>query len=125
MFLKRLTLDTTYFDDYLGFFTEVLELELSKLTDESMQLDLKGTILEIRVGKEAASAFEIEFSFTRDEYAAMIQKINFYYYRKGPTRFLLQECDNIKCTLIDPDGRLWRFSQSALTQTHFLSEAHS
>lgn len=125
MLLRKLTLDTAYFEDYLSFFTEVLELELSHFEASCMQLDLSGTILEIRKGDKPAIALEVEFGLGQEEYSAMIQKIAFFYYRKGPTRFLLRQCNNINCTLIDPDGRVWRFSRPALKQTHFFTEARS
>lgn len=125
MLLRKLTLDTSFFEDYLSFFTEVLELDLHELSAEGMQLHLQGSILEIRKGKTASPQLEVEFQLEENEFAAMVQKISFFYYRKGPTRFLLRQCDNINCLLIDPDGRSWRFSRPALKQTHFSLEAHS
>ena len=125
MRLKRLTFETSYFEDYLSFFTEVLELDLSHLSDAAMELDLSGTILEIRKGKGISAQQEFEFCLLEEEFKAMMQKISFFYYRKGPTRFLLTHHDDVKCDLIDPDGRLWRFSQPALKQTHFSSSASS
>lgn len=123
MRLKRLTLATAHFEDYLTFFSEVLELELVKLTDDSMELDLLGIILEIRKGDHPVSEQSFEFSLLSEEFAAIVQKISFFYYRKGPTRFLLVDEGKFKCDLIDPDGRLWRFSQPAFTETHFSQEA--
>lgn len=124
MRLSKLTLETHFFEDYLSFFTEVLELELASLTDDSMELDLQGTILEIRKGEGVLAQQEFEFSLYADEFEAMVQKIDFFYYRKGPTRFLLSSKDSIKCDLIDPDGRVWRFSQPNLKQSHFSQNAH-
>jgi hypothetical protein len=125
MLLRKLTLETSFFEDYLSFFTEVLELDLHELTEESMQLHLQGSILEIRKGECTSPQLVVEFQLEESEYAAMVQKISFFYYRKGPTRFLLRQCDNINCLLIDPDGRSWRFSQPVLKQTHFSQEALS
>lgn len=123
MRLKRLSFETSYFEDYLSFFTEVLELDLSYLSDVAMELDFQGTILEIRQGSSVSPSQEFEFCLLADEFEAMMHKISFFYYRKGPTRFLLTHHDDIKCDLIDPDGRLWRFSQPSLKQTHFSTPA--
>lgn len=123
MRLKRLTLVTAHFEDYLTFFSEVLELELLSLTDESMELELLGLILEVRKGEAGHGNQSLEFALTSDEYAAIVQKISFFYYRKGPTRFLLADQGDFKCDLIDPDGRCWRFSRPVFTESHFSLEA--
>lgn len=111
MKLSGLTLETIYFEDYLSFLTEVLELELQELTDISMRLDLTGTWLEIKKVPTAPHqvASNVEFSLELDEYEALKQKVSFFYYRRGPTRFLFLGADDHLCSLVDPDGRLWRF----------------
>jgi hypothetical protein len=111
MKLSGLTLETIYFEDYLSFLTEVLELELQELTDISMRLDLTGTWLEIKKVPTAPHqvASNVEFSLALDEYEALKQKVSFFYYRRGPTRFLFLGADDQLCSVVDPDGRLWRF----------------
>lgn len=111
MKLSGLTLETVYFEDYLSFLTEVLELELTELTDISMRLDLTSTWLEIKKVPTAPYqiASNVEFALEPEEYKALIQKVDFFYYRRGPTRFLFLGADVNLCSLVDPDGRLWRF----------------
>lgn len=119
MRLKRITLKTAYFEDYLTFFSEVLELDVLNVTGVSLELDLMGTILEFQKSREASPSENLEFALTSDEYEAMLQKIDFFYYRKGASRFLLRSREDFKTDLIDPDGRLWRFSRPAFMETHF------
>ena len=111
MKLTGLTLETVYFEDYLSFLTEVLELDLQELTDISMRLDLNTTWLEIKKVPSAPHqvASNVEFSLDPDEYEALKQKVSFFYYRRGPTRFLFLGAEENLCALVDPDGRLWRF----------------
>ena len=111
MKLSGLTLETIYFEDYLSFLTEVLELELQELTDISMRLDLNSTWLEIKKLPSAPHqvATNVEFALEQHEFEAVIKKVDFFYYRRGPTRFLFLGADKQFCRLIDPDGRLWRF----------------
>ena len=111
MKLSGLTLETVYFEDYLSFLTEVLELELQELTDISMRLDLNETWLEIKKVPTAPHhvASNVEFSFSPPEYEDLKQKLSFFYYRRGPSRFLLLKTDSDHCSLVDPDGRVWRF----------------
>lgn len=118
MKLSGLTLETVYFEDYLSFLTEVLELELTELTDISMRLDLSSTWLEIKKVPVAPYqvASNVEFALEHDEYLALIQKVDFFYYRRGPTRFLFLGADKKLCSLVDPDGRLWRFVPEELPQ---------
>lgn len=128
MKLRGLSLETVYFEDYLSFLTEVLELELEELTDISMRLDLQGTWLEIKKVPSAPHtvASNVEFSLGEDEYQALTQKVSFFYYRKGPSRFLFLGSESNRCEVVDPDGRVWRFVNqspdafSAATNTHFL-----
>jgi len=113
MRLSGLSLQTQYFEDYLSFLTEVLELELEELTDISMKLDLMNTWLEIKkVPMAPHQAANVEFSLDEEEFSAMVKKVSFFYYRKGPCRFLLLEVSASVCELLDPDGRVWRFVQS-------------
>jgi hypothetical protein len=111
MRLSGLSLQTEYFEDYLSFLTEVLELELKELTDISMKLDLSSTWLEIKKVPMATHqvASHVEFLLTEDEFEAMVHRISFFYYRKGPSRFLYLGASPAQCELVDPDGRLWRF----------------
>ncbi len=123
MRLNRLTLSTEFFEDYLSFFTEVLEFDVFSLSDHAIEVDLQGTILEIRQGQKSVSLEEFEFELSADEFEAMTQKISFFYYRKGPTRFLLTRLADAYCDLQDPDGRRWRFSRPVLKQTQFFENA--
>jgi hypothetical protein len=111
MKLSGLTLETIYFEDYLSFLTEVLELEVQEITDISMRLDLNGTWFEIKKVPQAPHqvASNVEFSMDLEEYNAIKQRIDFFYYRSGPTRFLFLGADDTLCNLVDPDGRVWRF----------------
>lgn len=124
MRLCGLSLETLYFEDYLSFLTEVLELELQELTDFSMKLDLNHTWLEIKKAplqvSQAASC--IEFSLDPSEYEALKHKVSFFYYRKGPSRFLLLDISDYLCRLLDPDGRVWRFASNDLNQFDSLTE---
>lgn len=111
MRLSGLTLETVYFEDYLSFLTEVLELDLFELTDISMRLDLQGTWLEIKNVPSAPHqvASNVEFSLDSEEYFALTQKVSFFYYRRGASRFLFLGANDFLCELVDPDGRVWRF----------------
>lgn len=119
MRLKRITLKTAYFEDYLTFFSEVLELDVLNVTSSSLELDLMGTILEFQKSQVETPEENLEFALTSDEYEAMLKKIDFFYYRKGASRFLLRSRESFKTDLIDPDGRLWRFSRPAFMESHF------
>lgn len=114
MRLSGLTLETAYFEDYLSFLTEVLELELTELTDISMKLDLTSTWLEIKKVPSAPHqvASNVEFSLDGPAYQALTQKVDFFYYRKGPSRFLFLGSGEERCEVVDPDGRIWRFKNS-------------
>ena len=111
MRLSGLTLETVYFEDYLSFLTEVLELDLNELTDISMRLDLQATWLEIKKVPSAPHqvASNVEFSLDAEDFEALKQKVTFFYYRKGPSRFLFLGSDSETCEVVDPDGRIWRF----------------
>lgn len=117
MRLSGLTLETVYFEDYLSFLTEVLELDLFELTDISMRLDLQGTWLEIKKVPSAPHqvASNVEFTLDSDEFEALTQKVSFFYYRRGPTRFLFLGNEDEKCELVDPDGRVWRFKNNSFS----------
>lgn len=114
MRLLGLTLETIHFEDYLSFLTEVLELELSELGDDFMLLELQGTWLEIRKAAVAPKQSEVNvrFTMTQEEYKSLVNKISFFYYRKGETSFQISKLDQRICQLIDPDGRCWYFSHS-------------
>ncbi len=111
MKLTGLVLETEYFEDYLSFLTEVLELEVQEVTDLSMRLDLQGTWLEIKKVLSAPHqvATLIEFSLVERDYQDLVQKVSFFYYRHGPGRFLYLGSDEEKCHIVDPDGRTWSF----------------
>jgi hypothetical protein len=125
MRLSGLVLETVYFEDYLSFLTEVLELDLFELTDISMRLDLQGTWLEIKKVPSAPHqvASNVEFSLDEDEYEALTHKVSFFYYRHDSSRFLFLGADNDRCDLVDPDGRVWRFKKAPFAAvTHLLHE---
>jgi hypothetical protein len=126
MRLSGITLETEFFEDYLSFLTEVLELELKELTDISMRLDLETTWLEIKKIPQTAyiASTLIEFSLSPGEYADLVQKINFFYYRRGPSRFLLMGHDEKMFQMSDPDGREWRFQNNFLPHNP-LDDHHS
>lgn len=116
MKLSGLTLETVYFEDYLSFLTEVLELEVVELTDISMRLDLEGTWLEILKVPSAPHqvASNVEFCLAPFEFQNLKDKVEFFYYRKGPSRFLCLGTHADKCEVVDPDGRIWRFRNNSL-----------
>lgn len=101
MKLSGLTLETIHFEDYLSFLTEVVELELQELTDISMRLDLNSTWLEIKKVPTAPHqvASNVEFSMEQEEYDALKQRVDFFYYRRGPTGFLFLGADHTHCRL--------------------------
>lgn len=111
MKLGGLVLHTQYFEDYLSFFTEVLELDLTELTDISMKLALASGYLEIK--KIPASVEQhnttIVFDLDEDDYEDLVSKLTFFFYRRGPSRFLLLQQNSSFCEICDPDGRIWRF----------------
>jgi hypothetical protein len=111
MRLSGLTLETEYFEDYMSFLTEVLELNLKELTESSMRLDLDGTWLEVKRVKTAPQhlASHVEFALTQDEFEQVVQRVSFFYYRRGPSRFLFLGSSDEWCGVVDPDGRVWRF----------------
>ncbi len=115
MKLSGLTLETVYFEDYLAFLTEVLELDVVELTDISMRIDLQGTWLEILKVPSAPHqvASNVEFSLDAGEFDDLKHKVSFFYYRKGPSRFLYLGAHPDKCEVVDPDGRVWRFKNNA------------
>lgn len=114
MKLSGLTLETVYFEDYLAFLTEVLELDVVELTDISMKIDLQGTWLEILKVPSAPHqvASNVEFSLDAGEFEDLKHKVSFFYYRKGPSRFLYLGAHPDKCEVVDPDGRVWRFKNN-------------
>jgi catechol-2,3-dioxygenase len=118
MHLSGITLETEYFEDYLSFLTEVLELELTELTDISMRLDLEQTWIEIKKVPNAPHqvASNIVFALAPDEFQALVQKIKFFYHRKESSRFLFIHETLQSSDLMDPDGRIWRFNQQNLMQ---------
>lgn len=114
MKLGGLVLYTQYFEDYLSFLIEVLELDLTELSEHSMKLTLQSGFLEI---KRIASAFEqtnttVVFELETEDFLDLVSKISFFYYRKGPSRFNFQSHSSIHCELTDPDGRIWQFKLS-------------
>jgi hypothetical protein len=114
MKLNGLSLHTNFFEDYLSFMSEVLELEVLELTDTSLKFDLCGTWLEIKKKSSPVSEVDCQISFDLDrlEYEAIVKKINFFYYRKEISRFGLNRLDRQNCDLIDPDGRIWSFQSN-------------
>lgn len=127
MRLSGLTLETEYFEDYLSFLTEVLELDLFELTDDSMKLDLNGTWLEI-VKVESAphqAVRNVEFSMEMDEFEALKQKLSFFYYRRGPSRFLIIPTETGTFNVVDPDGRAWQFKNLSSPMKLHSSSTHS
>jgi catechol-2,3-dioxygenase len=114
MKLLGLTLETTHFEDYLSFLTEVLELELSSLDEDSMTLSLQGNTVEIRKSAHAPQHKNllIRFALDHDEYESLVNKISFFHYRKGQSSFQVEILESKLCRLIDPDGRAWCFSHT-------------
>lgn len=110
-----LTLETDHFEDYLSFLTEVLELDLAHLTDDSMVLHLGPSVLEIRRGEKESSQKNtvIRFALNPDDFESLTRKISFFSYRKGGLTFEIDELLSDSCQLIDPDGRAWCFSLSS------------
>ncbi len=113
MKLTGMTLETEYFEDYLSFLTEVLELDVQEITDSSMRLDLQATWIEIKkvVNLPHQVSTLVEFTLDEEEYEDLVQKVSFFYYRRGPCRFLYMYSDQDKCQIVDPDGREWRFAR--------------
>lgn len=118
-----ITLPTVYFEDYLSFLTEVLELELCELTDISMRLDLQSTWLEIIKVPNAPHqvASNVEFALNSEDFTALKQKVSFFYYRRENSRFLFLGSSSDSCEIVDPDGRVWRFKRTELTLSNTYS----
>ncbi len=123
MKLMGITLPTVYFEDYLSFLTEVLELELCELTDISMRLDLQSTWLEIIKVPNAPHqvASNVEFALNSEDFTALKQKVSFFYYRRENSRFLFLGSSSDSCEIVDPDGRVWRFKRTELTLSNTYS----
>lgn len=113
MKLTGIMLRTFYFEDYLSFLTEVLELDLKRLSEDDMLLDMEHTWLQIKkVGDtQVQDSIKIEFTFGPEEFEAIKKKISFFYYRKQESRFALLSTDQTSCHLLDPDGRIWSFAK--------------
>ncbi len=126
MKLSGLSLETACFDDYLSFLVEVLELELLELTDISMKLDLFGTWFEINKVSVAShqGVYEIEFDLDFEEFQSLKQKMSFFNYRRGPSRFLTQVLNDERFRIVDPDGRIWVFKQRH-SQSYPSIESHA
>ncbi len=113
MNLSGLVLETIYFEDYLSFLTEVLELDLEALAENEMRLNLDRTWLRIKKApSEIKSGLsQIQFSFTPEEFDSIRKKVTFFYYRRGENKFSLLEENESFFNLLDPDGRIWSFSK--------------
>ena len=112
MRLKKLVFKTSYFEDYLSFFTEVLELELLESSQDSHLFILEDSMMEI-IRTAPGTTYEstkLEYELSGQEYNSLIQKLKFFYYRHGASRFLPVIMNDEICQLIDPDGRVWFFS---------------
>jgi len=120
MKLTGLVLRTFYFEDYLSFLTEVLELDLKMLSDDEMLLDLQHTWLQIKkvIKPDAQECIKVEFTFSPDEFEAIKHKISFFYYRKQESRFNLLDMSNDLCRLLDPDGRVWLLAKDVNIHLH-------
>jgi hypothetical protein len=120
MKLTGLVLRTFYFEDYLSFLTEVLELELKKLSEDEMLLDLEQTWMQIKKvsNPDAQECIKVEFTFSPDEFEAIRHKISFFYYRKQESRFALLDTSNDLCRLLDPDGRVWLLAKDENTHLY-------
>ncbi len=115
MRLKKLIFKTSYFEDYLSFFTEVLELELMESSSDSHVFQLNDSQMEI-IRTAPGTTYEstkLEYELSTREYQSFIQKLKFFYYRHGASRFLPAIMNDEICQLIDPDGRVWFFSMAA------------
>jgi hypothetical protein len=115
MRLKKLIFKTSFFEDYLSFFTEVLELELLESSNESHLFQLDDSMVEI-LRTAPGTTYEstkLEYELNTREYKSLIQKLKFFYYRHGASRFLPVMMNDEVCQLIDPDGRVWFFSPPA------------
>ena len=112
MKFSSLSLETAYFEDYLCFFTEVLELELLELTDEYFRVDLQGITLLMKKNPKASfcSMNRLEFILEEEDYEALMKKVSFFYYRREDSRFVLASTNPENLLLADPDGRIWSFS---------------
>lgn len=111
MKLGGLILYTQHFEDYLSFLTEVLELELIELTDISMKLSLEMGHLEIKKipFSPPQQNTSVLFELDQVDYEYLVSKLSFFFYRRGPARFLLLQQNHAYCEISDPDGRIWRF----------------
>jgi hypothetical protein len=111
MKLSGLRIATSYFEEYLGFLTEVLELELIELTHFVMRLNFKNNWIEVSRSDESdtRAGLDIDFSLTQKEYEDLVDRLSFYYYRKGRNLFSCIHASDEYFAIQDPDGRSWRF----------------
>lgn len=116
MRLKKLIFKTSFFEDYLAFFTEVLELELLESTSDSHLFLLEDSMIEIirTVPGTTYESTKLEYELSGREYESLIQKLKFFYYRHGASRFLPVIMNDEACQLVDPDGRVWFFTSPDL-----------
>ncbi len=112
MRLKKLIFKTSFFEDYLSFFTEVLELEVLESSADSHLFQLEASSIEI-LRTAPGTTYEstkLEYELNTREYESLIQKLKFFYYRHGASRFLPVVMNEEVCQFIDPDGRVWVFT---------------
>ena len=124
MRLAGITLETFYFEAYLSFLSEVLELELIDLTDTSMRFSFMGTWLKIEkvLSPVAVSLDKIDFELDHEEFDDLLKKLSFFKYRRDISTFALKSTDDLSLQLNDPDGRVWCFEKKFFVSKVFLPD---
>lgn len=121
MRLTKLIFKTSFFEDYLSFFTEVLELEVLESSIDAHLFQLEDSKIEIlrTVPGTTYESTKLEYELNTREYESFIQRLKFFYYRHGASRFLPVIMNDEICQFIDPDGRVWVFTVPATKERDF------
>jgi hypothetical protein len=111
MNITGLSLETTFFEDYQSFLTDVLGFDRCEINDNLMHFEMNQVCIEIRkkTGPDySLPGLHMVFSLSSDDYVSLRQRLSFYDYRKVNSRFEHEESEK-GIRVLDPDGREWRF----------------
>jgi hypothetical protein len=107
-----IVLETSKFEEYLSFMTEVLELDLFSLSETSMRFKMQDYWFEIRKSSKTLAQMAAQICFTLDdeEFESLKSKMDFLHYRRDAGFYLSSLSEN-KLQIVDPDGQVWSFEK--------------